>query len=344
MSAMAKIDLPYVQGFTDRHGRRMRYYFRRRGYGRVTLPDEPGSVAFAEAYEAALKASKPAATSVTEGPRSMGAAIAEYYLSADFRKMKPSSQKGHRGVLETFRSKFGTLSALTVNAKHLNTIFHQMADTPAQAANLRKRLNAVFTLIVDLGWREENPVQKSKRLKHKGAGFTPWTEDDIAAFEKHWPTGSRERLALALLLYTGVRRSDVVKIGLQHVKAGRIAVTQAKTGVAIKIPIHPRLQAEIDAAPKGMTFIVTQYGKPFSPPGFTSWFVERARLAGVLDKGPHGLRKAAGRRLAEAGCSNKEIAAVLGHSSVAMVEVYTKDADQERLADSAMAKVAENGS
>ena len=165
------------------------------------------------------------------------------------------------------------------------------------------------------------------------------SEERSAAFESRWPSGTRERLALALLLYTGVRRSDVVGIGRQHIRDGRISVTQAKTGHAIRLPIHPTLKLELDQH-AGMTFLTTQYGAPFSPAGFSGWFVERAGLAGLKGRTPHGLRKAAGRRLAEAGASAKQIAAVLGHSSLDEVETYTRDADQARLADQAFAKLS----
>ncbi len=343
MTIVALLDVKHVQRFTDRHGR-VRHYFRRSGHKRVALKGEPGTVEFAESYQAALSADKPARTTPGEGPRSMGAAIAEYYLSADFAKnLKPSSQKGHRALLETFRREYGHLPVISFTAGRINQILHKWADRPAQASNLRKRLNSVFELVKGFEWIPANPIRDTKRVAYHAEGFAPWSEDDIAAYEAHWPTGSRERLALALLLYTGVRRSDAVLLGRQHAKAGRLSVKQVKTGVPIAIPIHPVLQAEIGAA-TGMTFLMTQYGKPFSAAGFTKWFVERARMAGVENRGPHGLRKAAGRRLAEAGCSAKEIAAVLGHSSVAMVEIYTRSADQAKLAESAFARVRENAS
>lgn len=346
MTDMAKIDLKYVQAFTDRHGHK-RFYFRRTGHKRITLKGSPGSEEFARTYQEALAADKPSATTPAEGPRSAGAMIAEYYLSADWNKLKAPTQQSYRLILESFRNKHGTKQVNTIEPVHLNSIFHSMAATPALASNLRKRLRSAFELAKDLGWRKDNPINETKKLKHKTTGHTPWSEEDIEAFEAKWPAGSRERLALALLIYTGVRRSDVVQLGAQHVRDGRIRLVQIKTGeenVPIKIPVHPLLQAEIDKAPLGMTFMLTMYGKPFSAAGFTAWFVERAVDAGLSGRSPHGLRKAAGRRLADAGCSSKEIAAVLGHSSLAMVETYTRSADQGRLADQAMTKLKKDAS
>jgi integrase len=173
-------------------------------------------------------------------------------------------------------------------------------------------------------------------------GFRTWTEEDIAAFEARHPAGTRARLALALLLYTAQRRSDVVRLGRQHVRDGVIEVRQQKTSVALVIPLHPALAAILDATPnKHLTFLVTRDGKPFTPPGFTNWFRDMCKLAG-LPRGlsAHGLRKAACRRLAEAGCSANMIAAVSGHVSLREIQRYTAAADQARMARTAIDTMA----
>lgn len=333
--AVAKVELPYVQAFKDRHGR-LRHYYRRAGFKRVALPGVPGSAEFMAAYAACHERASPPTPQERVQPRSISALIVEYYRSAEWSELRDSTKIGYRNHLDRFRAKHGTKGAASIQTHHLEAIFHGMASTPGAAKNLRKRLRRVFRLAVRLGWRSDNPVAETETPRRKSEGFTPWSEDEIAAFEKQWPTGSRERLALYLLLYTGQRRSDVVGMGRQHVSGDRISVKQIKTNVRLKIKIHPSLQQEIDAAPLGMTFVTTQHGKPFSAAGFTQWFVERAEMAGVVDRTPHGLRKAAGRRLAEAGCTAKQIAAVLGHATLAEVERYTRDADQEALADEAV--------
>jgi enterobacteria phage integrase len=84
----------------------------------------------------------------------------------------------------------------------------------------------------------------------------------------------------------------------------------------------------------------TDYGKPFTVDGFSQWLRSAITAAGLpLDCQPHGLRKAAGRRLAEAGCSAHEIMAVLGHKTLSEAERYTREADQARLATEAMMKL-----
>jgi integrase len=141
-----------------------------------------------------------------------------------------------------------------------------------------------------------------------------------------------------LLLYTAQRRSDVVKLGRQHIRSGVLHLRQQKTGRSLEIPVHPALQTILDVTASGhLTFLTTQAGKPFTPAGFTNWFRDRCNEAG-LPRGTsaHGLRKAACRRLAEAGCSANLIAAVSGHRSLREVQRYTEAADQARMARSAM--------
>lgn len=335
---MAKIELPYIQAFKDRHGK-VRYYYRRKGFARAKLPGLPGSAEFMAAYaKAGQAAGGHSEAQVAVKPRSISALIIEYYRSEGFLALEAATQRNYRGILDRFRGRYGDRSAIQIGPIHLNAIFHQMASTPGAVRTLRKRLSTVFSLAVDLGWRKDNPVRETKPQKRRSKGFIPWSEEDIAAFERRWPSGSRERLALAILLYTGVRRSDAVTLGKQHVADDRISVVQAKTDARLSIPLHRKLRVEIAQA-KGLTFLTTQYGRPFSKAGFTAWFVERARMAGLEGRTPHGLRKACGRRLAEAGCTAKEIAAVLGHRTLDEVETYTRDADQGRLADRAFARL-----
>src|ERR1700748_2459781 len=106
------------------------------------------------------------------------------------------------------------------------------------------------------------------------------------------------------------------------------------------MPLHPTLQAILASTPIGnMTFLTTQFGKPFTSNGFGNWFRDQCNAAGLPQCSAHGLRKAAARRLAEAGCTAHEIASITGHASLKQIVRYTKAVDQKRLAVSAMVKV-----
>jgi integrase len=85
--------------------------------------------------------------------------------------------------------------------------------------------------------------------------------------------------------------------------------------------------------------LVTEFGKPFTAAGFGNWFREQCDVANLRHCSFHGLRKAASVRLAEAGCTPHEIAAITGHASLKEIVRYTQTADRKRLARSAMEKV-----
>ena len=195
------------------------------------------------------------------------------------------------------------------------------------------------------GYRRDNPTANIKLRAVKGDGFHTWNEDEIAQFEAHYAIGTKPRLALALLLYTAQRRSDVVRMGRQHIRDGVLTLKQQKTGASLAIPVHPHLQAVLDATPgEHLTFLITATGKPYGGNAFSTQFRNWCDDAGLPQRcKPHGLRKAACRRLAEAGCSEKQIGAISGHATSKELVRYTKAADQALLAQAAMARTVANG-
>jgi integrase len=187
------------------------------------------------------------------------------------------------------------------------------------------------------GLIKTDPTVGIRMPRRKTDGFHTWSEDEIAQFEAHHPIGSKPRLAFA----SAQRRGDVIRMGRQHIRDGILHVKQQKTGAELAIPVHPDLREILEATPsEHLTFIVSALGKPFHPGAFSNWFRDQCDAAG-LPKGcsAHGLRKAACRRLAEAGCTVHQIAAISGHVTLEEVQRYTKAADQARLARSAMATV-----
>jgi integrase len=128
-------------------------------------------------------------------------------------------------------------------------------------------------------------------------------------------------------------------MGWQHIRNGKLVLRQEKTNTSLLIPIHPDLAQALAAGSRtNLTFLVTKFGKPFTAAGFGNWFRDRCDEAGLRQCSSHGLRKLAATRLADLGCSEREIMAITGHKSVSEVSRYTKAADQSRLAEQAMAK------
>lgn len=224
---------------------------------------------------------------------------------------------------------------------HVKAIVDAKAETPVAANHLLAMLRVLMKLAVEKGWRKDDPTAGLRNVRTRSEGFKTWSEEDIATYEAKFPLGSRARLALALLLYTGQRRGDVVRMGRQHIRNGVLTIQQAKTGEEVTIPVHENLKAAIEALPKDqLTFLLTAKGKPFTPAGFTNWFHECVVAAGLpAGLSPHGLRKAVCRRLAEAGCSPHEIMSVSGHKTLSEVTRYTVAANRARLAVDAMGKI-----
>ena len=184
------------------------------------------------------------------------------------------------------------------------------------------------------GWRTDDPTQGIKLRPVRTEGFRTWSEEDIAKFEARHPIGTRARLALALALFTAQRRGDIIRLGPQHIRNGVIQLRQQKTGVPLIIPVHPELARVLEQTPSThLTFLATKDDRPFTPAGFTNWFHQMCEGAGLPPvSSVRGLRKAAARRLAEAGAGANIIASITGHASLREVERYTVAADQARMA------------
>ena len=220
-------------------------------------------------------------------------------------------------------------------------IMAQKAATPGGANDLLKTIRALMKFAIDAELRTDDPTLRVK-LYPEGEIHT-WTDDEISQFEARWPIGTRERMAFALFLFTGQRKSDVVRMAWTDIVGKAIKVVQAKTGAKLTIALHPDLQEILGRWPRThVAILTTAFGKPFSTAGFGNMMSDAIRGAGLPARCvSHGLRKAAARRLAEAGCSEKQIAAVTGHRTLKEVARYTRAADQERLAAQAVGKLTE---
>jgi integrase len=329
----------YCHGFIDRHGK-PRWYFRRAGFRKIPLPGLPWSPAFMEAYETAMAGQPLQIGSARTRPGTVRALAVSYFNSPDFRSLRPSSQVIYRGLIDRFCIQYGDNRIANLKREHVVKLMAARAERPAAANNLRKVLRAMMKHAVEIDLRVDDPTRDVKAMRVKSAGFHSWNDDEIAQFEKRHPVGTPARLALALLLYTGQRRSDVVRMGPQHIRDGVLGVRQQKTRIELAIPVHSALAAVIAETPTyHLTFLTNQLGRPFTAGYFGQWFREQCDMAGLRHCSAHGLRKAAARRLAEAGCSTHEIAAITGHATLKEIARYTEAVDRRRLAQSAMAKV-----
>jgi integrase len=334
---MAKLKLKYVNEYIDRTGK-LRRYFRKNGKQLGPLPGEVGSEEFMAAYQGFLAGGAIEQKTITTVDGSFGRLVTDYYASRAFRDMKPSSQKIYRYVLEPLAKAHGHRTA-QINHKQAAKLIQDMGATKPGMANLTKSvLQKLMKFAIKAGWRDDNPIIGIEPFK-RGTHHT-WTEGELKTFEAKWRLGTRQRLAYALLLYTGQRVGDVAKMRRQDIAGGELHVIQEKTGAELYLPVVPELEQALRAYPaKGLALIGNKNGAPLTRAGLSQLMREAIKQAGLPGKcKSHGLRKAAMRRLAEAGRSEKQIAAVSGHKTLREIERYTAAADQRRLARDAMDK------
>ena len=305
----------------------------------VSLPLPIGSRAFVEAYQAALESAPQRIDGRTKSG-TIAALVALYYASRQWQALSPQTQRTYRHILDHLIAEHGHRLVKQMEAKHVEAILAAKASTPAAANKLRKVLLLLMRVAILNGWRKDNPVAEVKGMVVNSEGYRTWTDGEIALFEAHHPFGTKAHLALKLLLLTGQRRGDVVKLGRQHLRDGHLVFTQEKNKrrkpVNVSIPILPALQECLDhvRCPRiAPTFLLTEYGKPFSEAGFTNKFRDWCRAAG-LPRGlsPHGLRKAFCRVSAEAGLTPHQIMSITGHKTLTEVTRYTAAVDRKRLA------------
>lgn len=340
---MKRNGLPrYCSEYENQHGK-WTVRFRRSGWPTVYPKERIGTDEFANEYRNWLAGQMPQTAAINRAgaPGTLRALAVSYFNSTTFRSLKAdSTQTTYRNIIERLCAEHGDKRVAMIQREHVVKLMAARSNKPDSANGLRKVLRAMMQHAIEIGLRKDDPTRDVKSIRVKSDGYHSWTDDEILQFENCHAIGTRARLAQALLLYTGQRRSDMVCMGKQHVRKGAITVRQIKTGAALQIPMHETLAAIIAATPsEHLTYLTTQFGKPFTSAGFGNWFRDQCNAAGLDHCSAHGLRKAAARRLAEAGCTAHEIAAITGHASLREVQRYTKAVDQSRLAVSAMNKV-----
>jgi integrase len=334
---MAAIRLRFVKQYVDRHGK-PRYYFRRKGYASIPLPPL-GSKGFMAAYEAA---NTPPIAPVSASqdhvrflPGSLGWAIERFMGSDEYKARANNTRLVDRRIFDALRASFGAGMLRDLRDRHVKSIrdhFREKSSTSIADAAI-SRLSVLWQyadqhLDIDLG---ANPTAGISRLHKVKKEHQPWPDDVLAAFEAHAP--GHLRLAVLLLLYTGQRRSDVVKMKWSHFDGDTIDVVQQKTGEPLTIPCHKRLRSILATLPRRSDFILTgERGRPYKAASLAGLVRLQLNALGIHGYSVHGLRKNAAKALSEAGCPVPEIMSITGHRSPAMALHYANRAEKKRLA------------
>ena len=343
----------YVSSFLDNRGKR-RYRFRKTSCGSRYFEAHPGTAAGKAEYAIFLANEHPGAKPRTAMiPGSVDALLASYYGSTDFRgQAQDHVIEKRRAVLEAFRSKNGHRLVAGAPYHKLDKYIAEIAVAtvnekgrkhggPFAAETARKLIRSLFRYATKLGWRTDNPMDHVGYRPKKSKGYHSWSEPEIGQYRDHWPLGTKQRLALELMLWTGKRRSDAVGMGPQHIEAGQLVGRDKKTDKAWIIPIAPQLQQAIDAMETAhLCFIPSDRGRAYSAASFGNMFRQWCNAAGLPHCTAHGLRKAISRRMAELDVNNAGIKSITLHSRDEEVAIYTRAAEQKKLAKSAIAKLS----
>lgn len=346
--------LPYLKADRDRHGN-VRYYVRVKGR-KIRLREPPGTPAFLAAYQAGIDlltsgGGLPASSERhPTQPGSLRWLAEQYFASAHFRAFDLRSRTLRQTIIECCLAEpakpgapetFADCPMDRLSAKLVRILIARRADKPGAANNRLKYLSAMLTWGTKHADLKANVALGVEALEYASDGYHTWHQDEIRQFEARHPVGTKPRLAMALLLYTGLRSCDVVALGPQHIRAGWLKFKPRKTakssGVEVEIPILAELADVIAASPcEHLTFLTTAYGRPHSERAFGSWFKAHCRAAGLPHCSPHGLRKAGATILAERGASDRQLMAIYGWTSSSQASAYVKKAERRKMAGEAM--------
>lgn len=327
---------PYLHREETRHGL-VTWYVRRRHGPRVRIKAEYGSKNFWAEYRAALEgAPLPSKTAKTQ---TLAWALDRYRASSAWAALSTATRRQRENIYHAVIKTAGTVRLCDITADTIRDGRERRAATPHAANNFLKAMRGFFGWAVEGKLVAADPTKGVKLLAgaNDADGIHTWTQEELDRFEARWPLGTRARLAFDLLLYTGLRRGDAVRVGLQHVRDGVITIRtekhrRGKPGEQVSIPILAPLAASIKATKTGdLTYLVTDAGQPWVKTSFGNWFKEACRAAGCPGSA-HGLRKAGATRAAERGATERQLMAIYGWSTGKMAQHYTRSADRARLA------------
>lgn len=273
---------PSVDQFRDRHGQ-LRTYFRAGKGPRIPLPNDPTSTEFREAYVAASAGKTPVRRPGREPAVSgtIAALVVSYLKSPEYVELRPTTKKGYASRIEAIRTKHGHRTVSGMTAERIKTFFlDPYAGRPGARLDTLKKLRILIRHAIGKGWLTHDPSVSLRRPKTNEV--RSWTDQEIGVFEAHWAIGTKQRLAFALHVYTGQRRSDVHRMTWADVNGSTIRVVQQKTGAKLTIAMHSDLRAILAKTPREhVTILNTEFGRPFTVSGYGNWLRGAIMAAGL---------------------------------------------------------------
>lgn len=318
----------YVHRQKTRHDKWV-FYFRVGKGKRIRLPS-PNEKGFMEAYRSALAGEPVEAPRVAAGTLQW---LWDKYTneSAKWANYSDATRKQHTLIMAKLLNGNANKALSSFTQDVIQAGVDRRHETPAQAKNFLMVLKAMFSWATRMRLIAQDPTLNVELPKYKKKGFPAWTIDDVLAFRATHEVGTFERLSMELMLLAGLRRSDIVRAGRQHISGRILALDTSKTGSRVSVELSEELIAIIEATPrKGLHLIENSLGKPFVKESFGNWFREACNKAGV-SKSAHGLRKLSATLAAEGGAATHQLLAQYGWTNISTAEIYTRSVDRHRL-------------
>jgi len=262
---------------------------------------------------------------------------AEYRASPEFRDLARGSKSYYDRALARIVDRYGKAHIGSIRRRHVLDHRDDLIDSPGSANQLLSVYGVLFRHAIDRGWVEHSPalgIRRAKMGQHRR-----WTDLEIEASAR---LPEAYRRAVVLMLHTGLRVGDALRLLWSAWDGQGLSVVQQKTGGAVWIPAHKTLAAELvrwKEERRTLTILANTEGRPFTQDGFVHQLRIELERIGIVGATSHGLRKTAAARLAEAGATTLEIMAITGHASIEEVERYTREASKRTMAKSGMARL-----
>lgn len=332
---------PHLHRETTRHGK-VTWYVRIGKGKRVRLRSPYGTPEFEAEYRVAVEG-KPAPKPSKAAAGTLQWLYERYRETDAWRSLSEATRRQRENIFVGVMAKSGAAKAATINRASVVRARDERSGTPAQARNFLDAMRGLFRWALSAQHVKVDPTNGIENpARPKTGGFPVWTEDDVESYQARWPLGSKERVWLDVLLYTGLRRGDAVRLGRQHIRDGiaTLATEKSQGEVVVAIPILPVLQRTLDAGPCGnLAFICGDRGSPLTKESFGNLFKDACIKAGLKNRSAHGVRKIGATRAANNGATVAQLEAIFGWRGGGMASLYTRQADRARLAKEAMEKL-----
>ncbi|MEN3791846.1 tyrosine-type recombinase/integrase [Fulvimarina sp. MAC3] len=328
---------PGVTTLRDRHGK-VRHRFRQKGKPSCYLSGAYGSVEFRAAYEKAFNGEIVVKSRSTPG--TLAWLIESYLQTKDVAQLKGITRTNTLRAIERLRVEHGHRVIGELRPHHVERLLTKKIETPAAANHFLKLLRRICRYGVRKGVLKTDPTAGIRGFSSSVDGYHTWTDAEIEKFERHHGLGSKPVLALRIMLYTGAARQDAAAMGWQNVRGERIAYRRHKTGGEVDIPIIEELAEALELVDRlQLLFVTWGEGRGYKPETFANWFKDQCAAAGLPHCNTHGLRKAGATRLANAGATEFQIMAFLGHKTPEEARTYVKKANRATLGTDAIEKL-----